>query len=572
MVKLNELKNKIIILIFAFVLLMAIGCNSEEDKSNINDNIANLFDDDLIDIPDDSDQNQDNAQNSIPSRTYKTLKDAKVYPEANEKVLFGTYRIERKFSDAWSYIQKNLHYQDGLSVEPIEIQFGYKDLADFDNEASFSDNILSCHHISDSDLKDKDAYYLEKLDEEKKVSYIENLHKLYNYKMMCVLYAAEGKEFSQSKKKLVTSGTYIYYIYELDGDNILYAPFEVNADTLEVKLPPKKEWKKMKYGFAGNSLIVDTDGYEVDLASYGALSRDNGSFDLRGFLDDPEGYNDVVSIRLSESDKGVKQCFITFKDGSSTWELNGATFDITGENDIAITWPGNEHPAKSSVYKMSEKPGEIKGKLLYACSPYTGDNYFSIVTDSGICYFLNENFDHFEKTESDNLQSGTDINDLPDDKLAAMEETKQKIIDQLTEGFEENDVEVEVNEETGKTVLDDSILFSYNSSKLTKDGKAYLDKFLKVYADVVTAEDFNGKISSVRIEGHTDISGDYDYNLKLSKKRAESVADYCKKAYPELAPFIETEGKSYSEPIYNDDGSVNMAASRRVEFKIILNS
>ena len=117
-----------------------------------------------------------------------------------------------------------------------------------------------------------------------------------------------------------------------------------------------------------------------------------------------------------------------------------------------------------------------------------------------------------------------------------MEETKQKIIDQLTEGFEENDVEVEVNEETGKTVLDDSILFSYNSSKLTKDGKAYLDKFLKVYADVVTAEDFNGKISSVRIEGHTDISGDYDYNLKLSEKRAESVAEYCKKAYPELAP------------------------------------
>ena len=170
MVKLNEYKNKIIILIFAFVLLMAIGCNSEEDKNNINDNIANLFDDDLNDIPDDSGQNQDNAQNSIPSRTYKTLKDAKVYPEANEKVLFGTYRIGRKFSDAWNHIQKNLHYQDSLSLEPIEIQFGYKALTDFDNEASFSDNILSCHHISDSDLKDKDAYYLEKLDEEKKVS------------------------------------------------------------------------------------------------------------------------------------------------------------------------------------------------------------------------------------------------------------------------------------------------------------------------------------------------------------------------------------------------------------------
>ena len=76
---------------------------------------------------------------------------------------------------------------------------------------------------------------------------------------------------------------------------------------------------------------------------------------------------------------------------------------------------------------------------------------------------------------------------------------------------------------------------------------------------------------TIKIEGHTDTIGTYEYNLDLSKKRAENVAKYCKEVYPELASLIQTEGKSYSEPIYNDDGTVNSKASRRVEFKIILN-
>ena len=58
----------------------------------------------------------------------------------------------------------------------------------------------------------------------------------------------------------------------------------------------------------------------------------------------------------------------------------------------------------------------------------------------------------------------------------------------------------------------------------------------------------------------------------MSKKRAENVAKYCKEVYPELASLIETEGKSYTEPIYNEDGTVNNKASRRVEFKVILNN
>ena len=38
----------------------------------------------------------------------------------------------------------------------------------------------------------------------------------------------------------------------------------------------------------------------------------------------------------------------------------------------------------------------------------------------------------------------------------------------------------------------------------------------------------------------------------------------------ELQSIVTANGRSYSNPIYNDDGTVNMDASRRVEFKFRL--
>ena len=59
-------------------------------------------------------------------------------------------------------------------------------------------------------------------------------------------------------------------------------------------------------------------------------------------------------------------------------------------------------------------------------------------------------------------------------------------------------------------------MFGYNSAKLTNEGKEYLDKFLKVYADLVTGENFEGKISAIKIEGHTDTIGTYEYKSSLA--------------------------------------------------------
>src|SRR5690606_17874858 len=79
------------------------------------------------------------------------------------------------------------------------------------------------------------------------------------------------------------------------------------------------------------------------------------------------------------------------------------------------------------------------------------------------------------------------------------------------------------------------------------------------------------------VEGHTDTEGGYIYNLRLSQNRAFSVVevvlhpDFPNFMYQEnLESIITANGRSYSEPIYNESGTIDPDKSRRVEFKFRL--
>ena len=84
-------------------------------------------------------------------------------------------------------------------------------------------------------------------------------------------------------------------------------------------------------------------------------------------------------------------------------------------------------------------------------------------------------------------------------------------------------------------------------------------------------------VGEIVIEGHTDTAGSYLTNLRLSQNRALSVAEYClqlstltRSQVSQLQSLLTAKGRSFSDPIYRADGSVDMDASRRVEFKFRL--
>ena len=156
---------------------------------------------------------------------------------------------------------------------------------------------------------------------------------------------------------------------------------------------------------------------------------------------------------------------------------------------------------------------------------------------------------------------------------------KKDLIAALSAEFADSDLSIAVDEQTGAITLDSSILYDYNSSNLSPDGQTTLGYFLPKYFDVVLSEKYIDYVSEIIIEGHTDTVGSYTYNLDLSQARAESVAAYCfgdgqnmfsAELLGQIRSLVTVSGRSWSNPVYNADGTVNQDASRRVEIKFRL--
>ncbi len=155
---------------------------------------------------------------------------------------------------------------------------------------------------------------------------------------------------------------------------------------------------------------------------------------------------------------------------------------------------------------------------------------------------------------------------------------KNSLFDDLAAAFTDEGINVTVNKETGEISLDSSVLFGGDSAELTNDGKAFLNKFIKVYTTVAFSEKYEGFISKTMVEGHTaPIDGDtYASGLQLSEERALNVKNYCLSAetgvdVSKIGKTLEDVGYSNSKPVYDANGEVDLAASRRVSFRFMVN-
>ena len=154
---------------------------------------------------------------------------------------------------------------------------------------------------------------------------------------------------------------------------------------------------------------------------------------------------------------------------------------------------------------------------------------------------------------------------------------KSNLISALKDEFDGSDLSVSVDSQTGAITFDASVLFDKGKYEIKDEGKKFLDQFLPRYFSVLLKNDFHQY--EVIIEGHTDTTADYLYNLELSQQRALAVAKYCldeksssvsKDQIEQLQKIMTANGRSFSNPVYNSDGSIDMDASRRVEFKFRL--
>lgn len=159
------------------------------------------------------------------------------------------------------------------------------------------------------------------------------------------------------------------------------------------------------------------------------------------------------------------------------------------------------------------------------------------------------------------------------DKLVGL---RSEIIESLRDELRGAGLDAVVDRNTGAIGFSGSVLFDTGRNELKDSGKLLLNRFIPIYLRTLMSGEYQEYIGEIIIEGHTDTSGSYLSNLKLSQERALTVATYClggemtgiTLAEKQLLQDIMTvNGRSYSDPVYNADHTVNMEASRRVVFK-----
>ena len=102
------------------------------------------------------------------------------------------------------------------------------------------------------------------------------------------------------------------------------------------------------------------------------------------------------------------------------------------------------------------------------------------------------------------------------------------------------------------------INFKRSSTELTEQSIPYLENLLHIFKE---------NDIKVIIEGHTDNSGDYKLNVKLSKDRANTIKDYLIKKGIERNR-IKIKGYGPSKPRYSNQSEELRRLNRRVELYI----
>ncbi len=96
-------------------------------------------------------------------------------------------------------------------------------------------------------------------------------------------------------------------------------------------------------------------------------------------------------------------------------------------------------------------------------------------------------------------------------------EAAQKDIDDLKKMI--MSLDVKMDPDRGKLVIEENVLFGFNEHVLKKEGKHFAQKFAQNLSIFFSSYERQKKYAIV-IEGHTDTRGSDEYNNELSIKRA----------------------------------------------------
>ncbi|MFN3196377.1 MAG: OmpA family protein [Chlorobiota bacterium] len=355
---------------------------------------------------------------------------------------------------------------------------------------------------------------------------------------------AINSEYWDSQPSISSDGMTLYFSSDRpaskSGTNIFYS-------------------KRTREGWSQAKELESVNSNSDEMSPF--IAPDNKTFTMSSNRSGGEGGFDIYVAKVNSS--------------MNTYDFKNAGSAINTEYDehfytIAVN--------TDMAFFSSNKPAGKDGYNIYSAvpNPHLADNVVFVhgkVTDAITSLPLGSNISIYD-LENGDLVANLNSDDITGEYSVVLTANRNYSITAEKEGYlfySENfnipkeiktkDIEKDISLsplKEGKTRL--LIFFDFDKSSLKDESKPELTRlvrFLNSHPDV-----------KIELHGHTDSSGDEDYNQKLSQDRANSVRQYL---YDNgiQSGRIGTKGFGESMPLVKQDTESANAMNRRVELVIV---
>lgn len=357
---------------------------------------------------------------------------------------------------------------------------------------------------------------------------------------------------------------YTFGAYQINGKTLSFRPlasYNYDEATEEITYTLAEQSIDYDFAFQGCKLTLTKDGKTVELQARAVL---DSFLHAENFASAGSELFDGINYINMLNNGEDEYTRLTLEDENGVTIYTAAAY--FGEDGVlTISWTDDQDTVHSH-------------QLVY----FNCDDDGLVLTDGTTNYYYNDSsFVHYQNILGNNLsaEDQAKLESLTDSSIEALVEKRTSLYADLSAAFQQSGLDITVDDKTGEIMLDSAVLFDFDSYELSAEGQDFLKKFLAIYTDVVFKEEYDGFVSKIMVEGHTDEQGEYDYNLTLSQKRAEAVMNWCASAEngltaaqtASIASLMEAVGYSYDNPVYDENGNVDSDASRRVAFRFMIN-
>ena len=516
--------KKLIALFLAAVMILSFAaCGNEESDKKADEKTTTASDNtdnSVLDAPGYLFKNDESVELQAPD---KTIDVQSIYDnlEYNEKMFMGTYL-----------------YEKGQSDEVIEDFADTVGLIDYPTE--YDDQLSTLPYRFEAGLNT--------------LSHI--ISDITEYEWMHMYFATES------------SWTYITGAYTISGNQLTFTPlthYEYDEDAKKISYSLSDKSLTYDFEFNGLSVTLTKDGKSVTLRS-----------DILSYEDEPEEYVYIDNFLLANSPAIDDIYELTMRLDPS----DDSSYIYVSDEDDNTVYEAVAKLNKNGIFTITI-PYESGTKIYQYAAFYCNDDGIILTDGKNTYYQCDTSYSRDRRALSSFIGENVtgQLGSLTEGEIEEIAQKKDELIADLIAKFQDAGIDCTYNEATGEFAVDSSILFGGDSAELSKEGKAFLDKFIKAYIEVIYDDKYAGFISSTVIEGHTaPLSGStYESGLPLSIERAENVMNYCLNAESLddtekalLTLLLEAEGCSNSRPIYDANGNIDLEASRRVSFKFII--